>query len=238
MTNKNAIILAAGFGSRMLPLTNFVPKPLVEVNGVSFIERTINNLIEIGIEDIYIVVGHLKNMFEPLVNKYSNLHLIENPDYNTSNNISSIYYVRKYLKNSFIIEGDIFMNENILLSYQDDFSYYSGIKMDDTTNEWSFKLDNNIIIDTDKKNGIYDVRFMGVSYWKEEDSMILKKLVEKHYESGNKNIFWDDITLFLNKDEFKIKCHMLENDSILEIDTLDELIEIDNSYEGYKNEKR
>ncbi|MDE6293771.1 MAG: NTP transferase domain-containing protein, partial [Clostridiales bacterium] len=70
-TPKSAIILAAGFGMRMVPINTEVPKGLLEVNGVPLIERVIKQLHEVGIFDIHILVGFLKEQYEYLIDKYS-----------------------------------------------------------------------------------------------------------------------------------------------------------------------
>ena len=99
---ERAIILAAGFGTRLLPLTEVTPKPLIDVNGKIIIERMIEALKENGIDEINIVVGYKKEKFEYLKDKYSNIRFIENQYYSTSNNISSIYVARELLKNVII----------------------------------------------------------------------------------------------------------------------------------------
>ena len=103
---KRAIIMAAGKGERLLPLTNKTPKPLIEVNGRRMIETVIEALRENGISEIYIVVGYLKEQFGYLVEKYPGIRLIENPYYETSNNISSLYAARDHLEECIILDGD------------------------------------------------------------------------------------------------------------------------------------
>ena len=94
---ERAIIMAAGKGTRMRPITNSIPKPLVKIHGVPMIEGVINNLHQQNIYEIYIVVGYLKEQFQYLEDKYENLHLIDNPYYDTCNNISSLYVAREHL---------------------------------------------------------------------------------------------------------------------------------------------
>ena len=76
---KRAIIMAAGYGNRMLPITHTIPKPLIKVNGISMIETIIQALLKNEIEEIYIVVGYLKEQFKMLTKKYPMVSLIENP---------------------------------------------------------------------------------------------------------------------------------------------------------------
>ena len=104
---KKALILAAGFGSRLTPITLTTPKPLIEVNGKIIIETIIEGLVSNGIEEIYIIVGYMKEKFLYLKNKYNNIIFIENEYYENSNNISSVYCSREFLPESIIIEGDL-----------------------------------------------------------------------------------------------------------------------------------
>ena len=103
---ERAIIMAAGKGTRMRPITNSIPKPLVKIHDIPMIEGIINQLHQQGIFEIYVVVGYLKEQFNYLEDKYENLHLIDNPYYDTCNNISSLYVARNHLKNVIILDGD------------------------------------------------------------------------------------------------------------------------------------
>ena len=100
---KRAIIMAAGKGERMHPLTEKTPKPLIRVNGRRMIDSVIEGLRENGITEIYVVTGHLKEQFEVLKAKYPGVQLIENPYYETCNNISSLYVAREHLEDCMIL---------------------------------------------------------------------------------------------------------------------------------------
>ena len=114
-TVKRGIIMAAGIGKRLQPITFNTPKPLIKVNGVRMIESIINGLHKNNIHEIYIVVGYLKEQFSFLIKKYKNITLIENPWYDKCNNISSLYVARNFIKNALIIDGDqIIYNDSIL----------------------------------------------------------------------------------------------------------------------------
>ena len=114
-TVKRAIIMAAGFGSRMQPVTLTTPKPLVKVNGMRMIDTVIQGLHHNGIQEIYIVAGYLKEQFYALEIQYPGVKIIENPYYDICNNISSLYVAREHLEDVMILDGDqIIYNDKIL----------------------------------------------------------------------------------------------------------------------------
>ena len=102
--------MAAGMSTRFVPLSIETPKALLKVKGEVLIERQINQLREANIQEIVVVVGYLKEKFEYLQEKYGVI-LIENPDYKTKNNHSTLYAARRYLKNTFICSGDNYFAE-------------------------------------------------------------------------------------------------------------------------------
>ena len=126
-----ALIIAAGFGSRFVPLTFETPKGLLEVFGERMIERQIKQLHEAGITDITIAVGYLKEKFEYLIDKYQ-VKLLYNPEYATKNTLTTIYRARQVLagKNMYILSSDNWLRNNMFHAYESGAWYaYEGSKI-------------------------------------------------------------------------------------------------------------
>ena len=137
----NAVIIAAGMGTRLNPLTLKIPKPLVEVFGKPMLEKSIEYLIEKNINEIIIVVGYMKEKFEYLEKKYKEVKLIYNSKYKEYNNIYSFYLVKDYLKDTYFLDGDIFLKENIFQEDIKDSKYFSK-KINTYNNEWQLILED------------------------------------------------------------------------------------------------
>lgn len=228
---ENAIIMAAGLGTRMRPLTNEIPKPLVKVNGKRMIETIIQGLNKNGITDITIVTGYLADKFDYLANKYSGIKLINNPYYQKYNNLSSLYVARNELKNTIILDGDQLINNLNVLDPQFDKSGYAGSWVNEWTDEWIMHPDDNgRVVSCDRDGGQEGYRLYSVSKWIAEDSKKLRKLVEKEFQAKNYDIYWDDVVMFKYPDKFDLFVHQVDPDDIVEIDSLDELKTIDTSY--------
>ena len=133
---ERAIIMAAGIGQRLRPVTLTTPKPLVTVNGVCMIDTIIAALHENEIHEIYVVVGYLKEQFYEWAKKYNGITLIENPWYAECNNIASLYVAREYLNNAIILDGDQIIRNPAILHREFTRSGYSCAWTDRATNEW------------------------------------------------------------------------------------------------------
>ena len=113
---KRAIFIAAGFGSRMVPITLNTPKPLVRVNGTRIIDTLLDAVVAAGIEEIYIIRGYLAEQFDQLLNKYPMIRFIDNPVFKEANNISSAFYAKDYFCNAYVFEADVLLRNPALIS--------------------------------------------------------------------------------------------------------------------------
>lgn len=221
-----AIILAAGMGTRLRPLTNDTPKGLVKVNGTPMVEREIENLKEIGIDEIIVVTGYLKDKFNYLKDKYG-VKLIHNNKYDVYNNLYTMYLVRDYLEDAYVLESDIYMNRNVLDININKTTYF-GAKEVDFQNEWIFKADsNNRIKEMYVGSSPEDIILRGISYWTKEDGKyIANKIEETVNTSGFDNLYWDEVVIE-NIENLEIQLKVLKDDDVFEIDSVDDLRKVE-----------
>lgn len=231
---ERAIIMAAGLGNRLNPITLKTPKPLIRVNGVRMIDSAICALHKNGIFEIYVVVGYMKEQFSDLEKEYSGLKLIENPYYATCNNISSLYVARDHIENAIIMDGDqIIYNSAILLP---DFNYsgYSSAWTEEKTDEWLQTVQDGVVTSCSRTGGEKGWQLYSVSRWTSEDGRKLKHHLEIEFEQHkNYQIYWDDVAMFCYPDEYKFNVYPISKNDIVEIDNLQELADIDVSYKKY-----
>ena len=228
---ERAIIMAAGKGTRMRPVTLHTPKPLVKVNGKRMIDSVIEALHKNGISEIYIVVGYLKDQFEILPKEYENVKLIENPFYDTCNNISSLYVARDYIENAIILDGDQIIYHEKILAPEFDRSGYNAVWTDDETEEWLMTVEKGIVTSCSRTGGKGGWQLYSVSRWNEADGKSLKHHLELEFnEKYNRQIYWDDVVMFCHADEYELGIRPMNADDVIEIDNLEELIALDGSY--------
>lgn len=231
---KRAIIMAAGLGNRMKPVTLKTPKPLVVVNGVRIIDTVIEALHE---NEIYVVVGYLKEQFKSLEIQYPGLKLIENPYYNVCNNIASLYVARNYLEDVIILDGDQIIYNSKILCPEFEKSGYNSVWIEEETNEWLQTVENGIVKACSRNGGKRGWQLYSISRWTAEDGKKLKKHLEIEFEiKMNRQIYWDDIPMFCHFEEYELGIWPMNRTDIIEIDNMAELIAVDNSYEKYLEE--
>jgi CTP:phosphocholine cytidylyltransferase-like protein/thiamine kinase-like enzyme len=224
----NAIIMAAGFGSRFVPLTYETPKGLLEVHGERMLERQIEQLLEVDITDITIIVGYLKEKFEYLIDKYG-VKLVYNPEFDTKNNISSIYHVRHLLGNSYILCSDNYMTKNLFDTYEFE-SWYSAVQAEGETDEWCLFTDKKDRINKIEVGGANEWHMYGPVFFSKEFSKKFVPLLEKVYdEPRSENFYWEDVYKE-NLDKLDMYINRQQKTTVYEFENLEELREYDHTY--------
>lgn len=227
---RNAIILAAGFGMRMVPINTQAPKALLKVHGETLIERTIQQLHEIGINDIYIVVGFMKEEFEYLIDRYG-VKLIVNTEYASKNNLHSLKLVSKYIDNTYIIPCDIWCesnpyNRNELYSW-----YMVSDLVDDESSVRVNRKKELVEVDAEHAGN----QMIGISYLMSEQAETVKK---KLNELGSSRVyahsFWEE-TLFKGS-KMIVYAKIVSSTDFVEINTYEQLREMDENSDNLKSD--
>lgn len=234
---KRAVIIAAGFGSRMVPITLNTPKPLVRVHGKRIIDGLLDAIVEAGIEEIVLVRGYLSEQFDQLLYKYPMIKFVENPVYNEANNISSAMCVRYMLENAYVFEADLLLTNKKLVSKYQYATNVLGVPVE-RTDDWCFTTKNGIIQTQqvggeikDKKSNTGLYQQIGISYWSKEDGAKLAEDIKQVYDMpGGKERYWDQTVFSYFKDRYQVEIRECKFDDIIEIDTYNELKQIDKTY--------
>ena len=218
---EKAIILAAGFGMRMVPINTEITKGLLEVNGEPLIERIIVQLKEVGIKDIYVVVGFMKEQYEYLIDEYG-VELVVNSNYATKNNLHSMKLVAEYLSNCYVIPCDVWCAKNPF-STNELYSWYMVTE----------ELDNESFVRINRKkelaivpDGMQGNKMIGISYLDENDGIIVKRRIEELCSNARYDgAFWEDA--LCENDKFIVAANVVAPDEVVEVNTYDQLRELD-----------
>lgn len=227
---KRAVFIAAGFGSRMVPITFNTPKPLVRVHGKRIIDGLIDACLEAGINEIYIVRGYLAEQFDQLLYKYPMIRFLENPAYNEANNISSSLVARYMLSNAYVFEADLLISNPEIITKYHYTSDFLAIKKE-RTDDWCFTVKDGIIVE-EKVGGLDCWQMVGISYWDDEDGHKLSNDIKEIYEQpGGKERYWEQVPLVFCKEHYNVSVRECKDEDIIEIDTFRELQAIDKTYD-------
>ena len=229
---RRAVFIAAGFGSRLVPVTLNTPKPLVRVNGRRIIDGLIDACLAQGIDEIYIVRGYLGEQFDQLLYKYPMIQFLENPLYNEANSISSAMCARFLLSNAYVFEADLLLYNPAVIRkyhYTSDFLAIPKIWSDD----WCFTVrDGRIIEEKVGGQGEDNFQMVGISYWNEEDGRKLSGHIDQAYHMpGGKERYWEQVPLTVFKDEYRVEIQECSEEDVREIDTFRELCAVDQTYD-------
>lgn len=231
---ERAVIIAAGEGRRLRPLTLDTPKPLLRVNGKRFIDTIIGALHSNGIAEIYVVTGYLAEQYAALPEQYPGVTLLYNPYYATCNNISSAYVARAHLENAIISEADLLVFNDAVCESAFARSCYCAIPIQNAP-EWSLSLDGDgTIRHCLPGGGEGSHQLVGVSLWTAEDGRRLCGHLEQAFmRDMRRDIFWDELVLFRHADEYSLGIREIASPDLAEIDTLEELAEKDAAYAAH-----
>ncbi len=227
---KNAIILAAGFGMRMVPINLSTPKAMLEVNGEPLIERQIRQLHEVGIRDITVVVGFMKESFDYLIDEYG-VDLVVNPDYAAKNNLSSLALVADRISNTYIIPSDIWCDINPFSAHE----LYSWYMVSDL-------VDNDSDVRVNRKMELVRVSensggnaMIGIAYLLEEDAALIRDKVKAKAASGKHDEDFWEIALY-EGDRMVIPAKVVHASNVVEINTYEQLRELDRESNHLKSD--
>lgn len=218
---KNAIILAAGFGMRMVPINTETPKGLLEIKGEALIERTIRQLQEAGITEIYVVVGFMKELYEYLIDEYG-VELLVNSEYASKNNLHSLKIAAEHLSNSYIIPCDIWCEKNPY-SRQEFYSWYMVSDLVDDESTVRVNRKQELVVQKEQNGGN---SMIGICYLLEKDAEVIReRLMEFDREPRYDGAFWEE-TLY-QKDKMIVAARVVHAADAVEINTYEQLREMD-----------
>ena len=220
---KNAVILAAGFGVRMVPINLECPKGLVKVHGEPLIERLIRQLREVGIQEIYVVVGFMKEQYEYLIDAYG-VHLLVSADYASKNNLHSLALALPYLGNSYIVPCDLWCRENPFRRRELYAWYMAGREPEaDSPMRVSRKLEL-----VPAAEGMPGNKMLGIAYLPEAEAELVRQRVPAMCKDPRQDgAFWEEA--LYRKSKILVPARLVSTEDVVEINTYEELRELDSN---------
>lgn len=228
---KNAVILAAGFGMRMMPINSEISKAFLQVRGELLIERIIRQLHEVGITDIYVIVGFMKEQFEYLIDEFG-VRLIVNPDYSSKNNLHSLRLASDILGESYIVPCDVRCEDNPF-SETELYSWYMVSDNGNADSTVRVNRSGELTVNTKKHGGN---QMIGIAYICGREARIIKQKLDvlsadKRYDDA----FWEET--LCNNNKLILSARLVHKDRVIEINTYEQLRELDGDSDQLKNDK-
>ena len=218
---KNAVILAAGYGMRMVPINMESPKALLEVNGERLIDRLISQLHDAGVTDITVVVGFMKDSFEYLIDEFG-AELVYNPYYSSKNNISSLSLVAEKIGNTYIVPSDIWCDYNPFRKEE----LYSWYMVSDFVDDSSDVRVNRKMELVKKPSSSSGNGMIGICYLTEEDAAyVVSQISSFSKDPSYDNRFWEE-SLYLD-DRMIVRARVVHSSDVVEINTYEQLRDLD-----------
>ena len=227
---KNAVILAAGFGMRMVPINTQTPKGLIEIHGEPLIERLIKQLQAVGVENIYVVVGFLKESYEYLIDKYG-VKLIVNVHYSEKNNLYSLNLAREFLNDCYVVPCDIWCKENPFKKTEF-YSWYMVSDEKDATSKARVAKKKELLFDANSGKGN---TMVGIAYFTSKDAKILKETLARLSKNpAFDNEFWE--AALYNNSKLTVMARVADTQNTVEINTYEQLREFDKKSNQLKSD--
>ncbi len=233
-TALRAVILAAGSGSRMVPVTLDTPRPLVRVKGVRIIDTLIDALQEAGIEDITVVRGYRKEQFDELLEKYPSLRFVDNDLYATTGNISSVRAALDSVRGGcYICESDLLIRHpEVIRRYHASSDYLCSYTRE--TEDWCLQEVGGRAVNY-RKGNVECFSCFGISFWTPEDCDKLRTDIEELWnEAGGRDLSFGQVPLDVRKDDYDVKIHECQKGDVVKVDSYHDLLSLDSSYKGYQ----
>lgn len=232
----NAIILAAGLGTRFKEWTKENHKSLFPIQGIPNIERTIQYLIEAEVQNIYIITGYMSEKFTYLEERYKQVKLINNPNYDIYNSIFTFSLAMPYFSDSWVIDADTVLTENIFKSHSQSSTYFTILR-NYSSIEWCPIIEGNKVVNI-KVTDEPLPSLSGISFWSNDDCLVLKDVYQKYMTETyltDKELYWDNIAKeYIEK--LNVNAVKLPRNSVFEMDTQKDYVAIMEYFKGNKLE--
>lgn len=215
---KNAIILAAGYGMRMVPINMEMSKGMLMVHGEVMIERQIRQLHEAGINDITIIAGFMKESYEYLIDQYG-VELLVNPEYGVKNNLHSLRLAADKIENTYILPCDVWCEKNPF-SDAELYSWYMVTEL----------VDNESEVRANRKRELVKAfggnQMIGIAYIaREQAKTVRERLLEYDADIRYEQCFWEEI--LFEKEKMLLAARVEDSENVYEINTYEQLRELD-----------
>lgn len=224
MVKKNAIILSAGKSNTLAPFTYEKPKGLFKVKNEILIERQINQLIEAGVAEIYVVVGYMKEKFFYLTTKYNNVHLIINNRFGYKGNVNSLYVAREFLNNTYVCSSDQYFVDNPFLDNNNENKSYRMVSyLRGKFGNFAVSFSESDVITDFRIGGKNEYGMVGYAYFNSSFSKKFRQLIEEEIDDfGVISLFWEEFYARHIK-ELTLYSKITNQDKMIEFDGIDDL---------------
>ncbi len=202
------------------------------MHGVRIIDRLIDACLEAGINEIYIVRGYLKELFDQLIYNYPMIRFIDNEMYNEANNISSALVARHLLSNAYVFEADLLLSNPTIIQKYHYSSNFLAIRKN-RSDDWCFRVSDGVITEEMVGGEGEDIwQMVGISYWNESDgNRLCRDIAEVFASPGGRERYWEQVPLVYRKEHYAVGVRPCLQEDVVEIDTFSELKAIDKTYD-------